>query len=493
VADRSEEIYSRPPSWVRSEPPGLPGRWRRPPVRRSHAVLLLQVFAVTLMVFPSDEVIKAVGGTGYVAALVSYLIFLCYAAATLFGLHNPLEHRSPVRIAICALWLATLASYITLNQGSLSSAQQLGAARWIFQLLGVSGIILTASECLRSLEDVRRVMRALVWGGAVAGAVAALQYWARFDVTPHLRVLPGFSINHAAGYVGIGSRGGVRRVSGTAVNPIEFGVTAGMLLPLAVYLAVHDIGRPRWKRYVPVFCIALAIPTSVSRAAILAAGIGLGALIASFSAQRRLMAVGGVLIAVAGVFVAAHGLIGTLREFFFAGTADASIAHRVNNYPFVESLVRSSPWFGEGGGTYSARIGSVDLSQAHIFDNQFLTTAVELGLVGIVALAFFLIWPAVAALVARSRAVDPQLRDLCAALFGAEIAATVCSATFDSLSFPMFVNVQALVVGLIGAVWLLSSRQRVPAAESEPSSMISPDVRTRHPVGLGAAQGSGGI
>jgi hypothetical protein len=37
--------------------------------------------------------------------------------------------------------------------------------------------------------------------------------------------------------------GGLNRVFGTAIDPIEIGVSAGILLALAVYLMMHDIGR----------------------------------------------------------------------------------------------------------------------------------------------------------------------------------------------------------------------------------------------------------
>ena len=68
-----------------------------------------------------------------------------------------------------------------------------------------------------------------------------------------------------------------------------------------------------------------------------------------------------------------------------------------------------------------------------ILDNQYLKTAVELGLVGVVVLAAFFLVPVIAALVARRRSGDPELRLLCAALAGAALAAGVCSLTFDSL------------------------------------------------------------
>jgi len=46
---------------------------------RQHAVVLLQIFAITLMVFPSDTVIKAIGATGFVAALVAMFGFAAWA------------------------------------------------------------------------------------------------------------------------------------------------------------------------------------------------------------------------------------------------------------------------------------------------------------------------------------------------------------------------------------------------------------------------------
>ena len=323
-------------------------------------------------------------------------------------------------------------------------------------------MVLVASECLRSLDDIHRVLRALTWGGAFCGIVAALQYWLSLDITPYLRdALPGFSLNQVAGVIVIGSRGGLNRVVGTATDPIELGVSAGMILPLAVYMAIHDIRHSKVLRWIPVVCIAIAIPTSVSRSAALAAGLALAVLIVTLPPARRLTALIAIPVAVAGIFMTAHGLLGVLKQFFLAGTSDDSISHRVNDYPYVEQMVRQAPWFGQGGGTYI-------VTEVHILDNQYLTSAIELGLVGVAALAFYLVWPAVAAFVARSRTSDARLRDLCAALAGSELAAVLCSGTFDSLSFPMFVNVQALVVGLIGAAWLLADRESEPVQAEQP-------------------------
>jgi hypothetical protein len=81
---------------------------------------------------------------------------------------------------------------------------------------------------------------------------------------------------------------------------------------------------------------------------------------------------------------------------------------------------------------------------------------------------------------------------LCAALAGAELAAVVCSATFDSFGFPMFANAQALVVGLIGAAWLLADRENRPVQRTQSFNRHNGIVRTRQLAGSGAIEPSGG-
>jgi O-Antigen ligase len=422
---------------------------------RSHAVLMLQLFALTVMVFPSDAVIAAIGATGYLAALIGMVVFAVFVAASLFGLHNPLQHRHPIRGLLCVLWLSALASYVLMDPSVLTGAEMASADRMLMQLAVITGVALVAAECLGSLHDIRRVLRILCWGGAFCGVVAALQFWISLDISSYLRELPGFSLNFEN--PGIVDRAALNRVAGTAIHPIELGVVAGMLLPLAIYLAIFDTDRSARRRWMPVVLIGVGISTSVSRSAIIAAGVALAVLVVLMPTRQRLAALAAVPIAVVVAFLSAPGLISTLSEFFGAGTSDPSVATRVNDYPLVERLVHEAPWFGHGGGTYI-----VD-NAFDILDNQYLKTAVELGLVGVVALAAFFLVPPIVALVARRRSRDPELRLLCAALAGAALAAAVCSLTFDSLSFPMFANVHALVIGLVGAGWRLAARDRAPA------------------------------
>jgi hypothetical protein len=429
---------------------------------RSHAVPILQLFALTVMVFPSDSVIEAIGATGYLAALVGMFMFAAYLAATLFGLHDPFRRRHPIRGLLCVLWLTVLASYVVMDRSALDVTQLAGADRMLMQLAVITGVALIAAECLGSLHDVRRVLRTLCWGGAFCGVVAALQFWMSLDVASYLREVPGFSLNFDN--PGIIDRAALNRVAGTAIHPIELGVVAGMLLPLAIYLAISDTARSARSRWAPVVLIGIGISTSVSRSAIIAAGIALAVVVVLMPARQRLVALTAVPFAVAVVFMSAPGLISTLTSFFGAGTSDMSVATRVSDYPLVERLVHQAPWFGQGGGTYIP--GNV----FDILDNQYLKTAIELGLVGLVALAAYFLVPAIVALTARRRSSDPELRLLCAALAGAALAAAACSFTFDSLSFPMFANVHALIVGLIGAGWRLAPAGARAIARDGPST-----------------------
>ena len=117
----------------------------------------------------------------------------------------------------------------------------------------------------------------------------------------------------------------MNRVAGTSITAIELGVVGGMLLPLAIYLAIYDTERSRAKRWAPVALIFLAMTTAVSRSAIISVGLAFVVLVVLMPPRQRLIALCAAPLAVTGVFMSAHGLIGTLASFFGAGTSDDSV------------------------------------------------------------------------------------------------------------------------------------------------------------------------
>src|SRR5919108_1765053 len=106
---------------------------------RSHAVPLLQLFALTVMIVPSDTVIKAIGASGYPGGLVGLFAFAAFIAATLLGFHDPLRNRHPVRSVLCLFWVSLLASYVVMDRSALTVSQMASADRFILEIAAITG------------------------------------------------------------------------------------------------------------------------------------------------------------------------------------------------------------------------------------------------------------------------------------------------------------------------------------------------------------------
>ena len=151
-----------------------------------------------------------------------------------------------------------------------------------------------------------------------------------------------------------------------------------MLLPLAIYLAICDTERSARRRWAPVALIALAIPTSVSRSAILSVAVALAVLVVLMPARQRLVAL------VRDAVRARGGLHGGARpdrhpDVVLRGRHERPVGgHARERLPAGRAARQEAPWFGHGGGTY------IPDNVLDILDNQYLKTAIELGLVGVV-------------------------------------------------------------------------------------------------------------
>jgi O-antigen ligase len=416
---------------------------------RRHAIRILQVFAVALFAIPSTYVIRAIGGDGYAAGLVGMFAFVVWLAAIMLGHHDFGRYRNPIRAVLCIFWLVTLLSYILMDRALLSALQLNSANRWLMQLAAMTGVAFLGAECLHSIQDFHRVLRVLSWAAAFCGVVALLQWRFSIDLTQYLGKIPGFTLDGAGQF--LVSRSGENRVAGTGIDPIELGVTACMLLPLGIWAATHTIGVSPLRRWAPVVLTAVALPASVSRSAIIGIALSIGLFVALMPPRQRVTAFILIPIGVAAVFMVSHGELGTLTGFlgYGASGADPSVLHRTNNYPYVAHLVSQAPLLGAGGGTYLPDV-------VHILDDQWLDIAIDLGYIGVFAFAILFIGPLGTVLKARAKSCDPSLRLLCAALASGFLTAGVCSAFFDSFSFPLFYNVFAIELGLAGACWRLA-------------------------------------
>jgi hypothetical protein len=421
-------------------------------VTSRQAALMLQIFVIAAFVFPSDTVIRVIGAGGYVSSLIAMALFTAWVLMAIFGFHDPVHTRYPVRGALGLLWISSLLSYAAVPFYAPTQTQRLGADRWIMLLVGMSGVILVAAEHVRTPQEIVRVVRALVWGASFSAIVAVVQYWLLWDLKPYLRMaLPGF--DHAGAYGSFQARDALVRVTGTSLHPIELGAVAGMILPLAIWLAFYGEARSSTRRWAPVALIAMCIPMSVSRSAVLTAAASLTVYLVLLPVAQRAWLIVFMPVGVVAIFATTPGYLRTIFSSFSNATVDPSVTNRLNNYPRVLALVEEAPWVGRGGGT------NIVTDATKILDNQYLNAAIELGILGVLAFCLYLFVPVVAALSSRRHCQEPSFRALCAAVAGGCLGAGIGSYTFDSFAFPQFVSVEALLIGLCGACYLYARRK----------------------------------
>src|SRR6185436_1178593 len=65
------------------------------------------------------------------------------------------------------------------------------------------------------------------------------------------------------------------RVQSTALHPIELGTLLGLILPLALQLALSAPAGRRLRAWVPVALIATVLPMTLSRTGVIVAAIGI--------------------------------------------------------------------------------------------------------------------------------------------------------------------------------------------------------------------------
>lgn len=419
---------------------------------RNGALVVLQVYVISLLALPSNATFRVIGASGFPAGLVGMAaagLYMCWVA---FGLHEPRKERYPTKVAFLAVWLTSLASYVALQFRARTGVEASGGDRWLLFLLGITGAALLAAEGLRTLDDFFRVVRPLLWAGAFCGVVAALQYKAHFDLAALIgKHLPLFSYNSSL--AGIQQRDGINRVPGTALHPIELGAVSAMLLPLAIAMVMVDRDRPLWKRLLPLMLILVGVPLSVSRTGFVALAVAMLFFIPQLRVRRRLGLLAVLPFGLFLAFVAVPKIITTITSFFTGASTDPSVLSRTEDYSMVAGLVSQRPILGFGGGTYMPD------NLQDVLDNAYLKWVIEFGYVGLaVLIVFYMLLPVATAITLRRRTAVEEYAVLAAAIGSGLAGAAVAAATFDAFSFPTQASAQGLLIGLLGALWQIAFR-----------------------------------
>ncbi len=417
----------------------------RTEARRFDAVFVLTVYVTLLYVVPSDRTIAPLGAAGSPAMLFGMLAGVWWAWYQLSRTEVSRDRsRRPIRTALFVFMAAVVVSYIVAMLSPHPPVEITAADIGILRLLSFAGVFLIANDGIRDRDRFRTLLRRLVFAGSLFASLGLVQFATKQSFVSSI-ALPGFTT--VQDFSAVQDRSGFARAAATATNPLEYAFVLSMILPIALTLAFDDRSRSALRRWTPAILILVALALSGSRSAIVGLAIGLLALFPTWTARARGWSVVIAGVGVAAIYVLVPGMIGTVRYLFLNLGQDASSASRTGSYDVAAGFIQRSPLFGRGFGTF--------LPQYRILDNQFLLSAIELGLFGLASLIALFVTAIVVVGRARSRQTRRLPRQVGQALLASALAGALMTAFFDVFSFRMSGGTVFLVLGLCGTYWRL--------------------------------------
>jgi hypothetical protein len=439
---------------------------------RRDAVSLLTVVLVPLFLVPANfSIAGPLKSVGYPPMLAGLACLVVWAVARWTGAVNA-EPMHPWRWTVLVFVVVNFAAYAAAMMRVLVQQETDSANRQIFPVLAMIGITMLATDGLTTRQQVERLLKRLVVLATVEGVIGALEYFLKIDYRSIAR-LPGLALNTD---VVNATRSGFSRIAASAANPLELSVVIAMTVPLAIHFAVNastSAERRRWLACVAV--LVAVVPLTVSRSGLLTLALGVAIYGAILTGRARanlivLSAFGLVLFP-----AIAPGILGTLRNFIFAGTNDDSITGRLDDYQYIPGLLDGHWWFGRGFATFEPTV-------YFFLDNQYLMSLITGGIVGLIVFVSLFIVGASVARGARKRFTVRSDRDLAQAIAAAIVAVGATAATLDLFSFLQATFVLFLLAGCGAALWTVA---RYQAADRD----IPSTEGTEAGVGTGAAIG----
>jgi polysaccharide biosynthesis protein PslJ len=311
------------------------------------------------------------------------------------------------------------------------------------------------SSALRTRDELNAAVQALVIGGVIIALAAVYERQSRTNVFNHLNEwIPLLEFD---GQVNENVRAGRLRVRASAQHPIALAAALVMCLPLALYLAQAASTRIRSALWTAGgVAVLVASFATISRTSVLMLlGIVATALWlrheALFRRENLLRLLTIVVVVVLVVKVAAPG---SLRTLYAAFTPQGGLiseqqrragdegSGRIADLGPAVDLWLDRPVLGRALGTGITRADSRRERNATegvrepriIFDNQYLGTMVYLGLVGLIAVLWF-VWSTVRKLGVAARRVGGVDGDLLVACAASCAGYGVSLAVFDAFAF----------------------------------------------------------
>ncbi len=438
---------------------------------------LLVIFLLLQFLLPARLVIGGMGAIGRPSVAVGLLLVFLWFVSAIRPHHLP-SGAQPVRW-IVGLFLALQLFGYVVGFDRLPSPEQASAAnRWLIFVFAISGVTLAVVDGLRTRDEVDRLLRVLVGCACAMSVVGALQFFRIVDLTHYIKI-PGLHLNADLIEVGARGDGNFPRVAGTAGHYIEFGVVLALVLPIAMHYALFSPqGRTRVWRWAAVGLVALGIPLSISRSAIVTVFVVMAMMAIVWPWRHRYNALVMAVLATAVFHVLNRGVLGTIKALFLNVENDTSITDRIARTARVMQLWSERPWFGWGA-------GMVTPEEFLLLDNQIYMFLIAGGVICVAGFLIFFTVPYMLGRTVRLRSRDQETRHLGHTLAVTMPAAVVASGTFDSFAFSTFVGTMCVLVGAVGALWRLERAnvsgppQHADPADKYVTTPLMADVRLR--------------
>lgn len=412
------------------------------PPQRADGATLACLFVLVLALIPARLVIRGLPVSLTPANVVALGLLVFWFCAQLTLSLGAAKGRNALRTALFLYLVTVLVTYGYAAAGYLPPDELKLADHSLIDVLGLAGVALAVCDGVRGRNRLDFLLKAIVVACTIVAFIGALQYLVNLDLTKYL-VLPGLHYTADIGVVDL--RDNKLRAASTTEHPIEFGVLCVMILPLALHYGLCSRGWSARGWWLCSIVIGAGLMFSVSRSAVVTlAGVGIVLLI-GWPWRRRVRALL-VTVAFLGVVkVAVPGLLGTFYGLFANASSDPSISYRTHRYPLIVDEIAKHVWLGRGMGTWY-------FPKHFAFDNQYLMTLVDSGVIGLVTFAGLLLTGMYAALRARSLTADPEQRDLGLVLAAALMGPMIGAATFDLRTFQTVTGLMFLLLGATGAL-----------------------------------------
>ena len=428
----------------------------RPP-RRIDAVTLLSCYAFLLMAIPSSLVVGSFGAAGAPAALLAVGILCWYLVARQHPGLGLDRGTQPVRVAATIFAGTVVAAYISASRHAVPAAQQSGADRGLIVLAGWVGVLALAADGIDQADRLRTLLRRIVMLATAMAALGAIEFCTGVDLTKYI-VLPGLSVHQQV--TDLVSRNGLVRVTATTGQPLEFNAVLAMSLPIALHQARFAPAALRVRRWLQVALITAAVPMTGSRSAFFGLAVICIVLFPTWHRRDRLRACLAGLAAPALAWLVKPSLVSNFTALFGQLGADRSSLSRADAYSEAVPYIAAHPWLGQGFQTF--------FPQTYFFvDNQYVTSLLETGVLGLLALVVCFATGWFTARSARAAAADARTRDLGQCLAASIAVGAVCFASFDALSFSIAAGLFFLLLGCVGAAWRLGRTQQLAGNQAE--------------------------